>query len=133
MTIIVQNAGNIFQIVRHFDLSQMGMSFHRQQTIEQGNWQNFIHALLLMLLMYHELDFSTSKKWLICAKVCEIIESKSSKERNHTAIFKIVHPFPSAINPIVPLPPPPKKNGEIPVLILPLQDPVITISSLKEF
>ena len=31
----------------------MGMSFHRQQTTEQGNWQNFIHALLLMLRMYN--------------------------------------------------------------------------------
>ena len=65
-----------------------------------------------------------------CTKVCEKIDSKSSKERNHTAIFKIVHPFPRAVNPIFPLPP---KNGEIPVPILPLQDPVITVASLKEF
>ena len=37
MTTIVQNAEHIFQIGRHFDLSQMIMSFPRQQTIEQGS------------------------------------------------------------------------------------------------
>ena len=83
-----------------------------------------------MLLMYNWIS-PLPKKWLICAKVCEIIESKSTKERNHTAIFKIVHPFPSAVNPIFPLPKK-KKNGEIPVPILPLQDPVIAVASLKE-
>ena len=31
----------------------MGMSFQRQQTIEQEGWQNFIYALLYFgLLMY---------------------------------------------------------------------------------
>ena len=78
--------------------------------------------LLIAILWFTDawLDFSISKSRLICAKLCQIIESKSSKEEKTQSHFQSC----SCLSHLT--------KSEIPVPVLPLQDPLITFMSLKQ-